>query len=189
MGNASLVSVSRETGVFGLDIVPANHNLVLLDKVLYGQKGYEFYLRNGLEMMGQGFYDAVLMDCPPSFGTLTLNALTAADLLIIPTQCEFFAARSLRRIIELVKLVREKTNPKLTFRILVTMFDRRNKISRLILEQMQRSMSDAMFDTVIEVDVKLKESPVFGKPITTYAPNTRGAQQYSALAKELTNHG
>jgi len=189
LGNASLVSVSRETAVFGLDIVPASHSLVLLDKILYGRQGYEFYLKNGLEMMGQGFYDVVLMDCPPSFGTLTLNALTAADLLIIPTQCEFFAARSLRRIIEMVKLVREKTNPKLTYRVLVTMFDRRNRISRLIFEQMRQGMSSALFKTIIEVDVKLKESPVYGQPITLYAPNTRGALQYGALAKELMNHG
>ena len=189
LGNTSLVSVSRETAVFGLDIVPASPSLVLLDKILYGRPGYEFYLKNGLEMMGQGFYDVVLMDCPPSFGTLTLNALTAADLLIIPTQCEFFAARSLRRIVEMVKLVREKTNPRLTYRVLVTMFDRRNRISRIIFNQMQQSMSSALFKTIIEVDVKLKESPAFGKPITLYAPHTRGAQQYSALAEELMNHG
>jgi chromosome partitioning protein len=189
LGNTSLVSVSRETAVFGLDIVPASPSLVLLDKILYGRPGYEFYLKNGLEMMGQGFYDVVLMDCPPSFGTLTLNALTAADLLIVPTQCEFFAARSLRRIVEMVKLVREKTNPRLTYRVLVTMFDRRNRISRIIFNQMQQSMSSALFKTIIEVDVKLKESPAFGKPITLYAPHTRGAQQYSALAEELMNHG
>ena len=189
LGNASLVSVSRETAVFGLDIVPASHSLVLLDKILYGRPGYEFYLKNGLEMMGQDFYDVVLMDCPPSFGTLTLNALTAANLLIIPTQCEFFAARSLRRVVEMVKLVREKTNPQLTYRVLVTMFDRRNRISRIIFDQMQHGMSSALFKTVIEVDVKLKESPAFGKPITLYAPTTRGAQQYSALAEELMNHG
>lgn len=189
LGNASLVSVSRETLVFGLDIAPANHSLVLLDKILYGRQGYEFYLKNGLDMMGQGFYDVVLLDCPPSFGTLTLNALTAADLLIVPTQCEYFAARALRRIVELVKLVREKTNPRLTYRVLVTMFDRRNKISRLIFEQMRQGMSHLMFNTIIEVDVKLKESPALGQPITLYAPKTRGAQQYSALAKELMQHG
>jgi chromosome partitioning protein len=188
LGNTSLVSVSRETSIFGLDIVPASPSLVLLDKILYGRQGYEFYLRNGLDMMGQGFYDLVLMDCPPSFGTLTLNALTAADLLIVPTQCEYFAARSLRRVIELVKLVREKTNPNLIYRVLVTMFDRRNRISRLIFEQMQQRIPDVMFKTIIEVDVKLKESPAFGKPITLYAPNTRGAQQYGALATELMNH-
>jgi chromosome partitioning protein len=188
LGNTSLVSVSRESLVFDLDIVPANQDLVVLDKVLYGRQGYEFHLKNGLKAMGDGFYDIVLLDCPPSFGTLTLNALTAADLLIVPTQCEYYAAHSLRQIIELVKLVRERTNPRLIYRVLVTMYDRRNKICQVILEQMQRGLSKVLFKTIIEVDTKLRESPAFGQPITLYAPKTRGTQQYRALAKELMNH-
>jgi chromosome partitioning protein len=189
LGTVSLVSVSRESPIFGLDIIPANKGLVVLDKILYGRKGYEYYLKNGLDVMGKGFYDMVLMDCPPSFGTLTLNALTAAHLLIIPTQCEFFAARSLRHVIELAKLVRVKTNSQLTYRVLVTMYDRRNKISQIILSQIQQGLKEVLFKTIIEVDTKLRESPAFGKPITLYAPNTRGAQQYRELAKELRDYG
>ena len=141
LGNTSLVSISRESSVFDLDIVPANQELVVLDKILYGRQGYEFRLKNGLDAMGEGFYDIVLIDCPPSFGTLTLNALTAADLLIVPVQCEYYAAHSLRQIVELVNLVRERTNPRLIYRVLVTMYDRRNKICQVILEQMQRGLS------------------------------------------------
>jgi len=188
LGNTSLVSISRESSLFDLDIVPANQELVVLDKILYGRQGYEFHLRNGLNAMGRGLYDIVLIDCPPSFGTLTLNALTAADLLIIPVQCEYYAAHSLRQIVELVKLVREKTNPRLIYRVLVTMYDRRNRICQIILEQMQRGLSKSLFKTIIEVDTKLRESPAFGQPITLYAPTTRGAQQYRALAEELMNH-
>ena len=189
LGNASLVSVSRECAVFGLDIAPANQGLVTIDKVLYGRKGYEFYLKNGIEAMGSSLYDFILIDCPPSVGTLTLNALTAADMLIVPVQCEYFAAQSFRQVTELVKLVREKTNPRLTYRALVTMYDRRNKICQVILEQMQQGLDGTLFKTIIEVDTKLKESPVFGQPITVYAPNTRGTAQYRALAQELINHG
>jgi chromosome partitioning protein len=189
LGNATLVSVSRECAVFGLDIVPANQSLVTIDKVLYGRKGYEFYLKNSIEAMGSSSYDFILIDCPPSMGTLTLNALTAADVLIVPVQCEYFAARSFRQVIELVKLVQEKTNPRLTYRALVTMYDRRNKINQVIFDQMQRGMDSILFKTIIEVDTKLKESPVFGQPVTLYAPNTRGAAQYRALAQELINHG
>jgi len=189
LGNTSLVSVSRESSVFDLDIVPANQELVALDKILYGRQGYEFHLKNGLDGTGDGFYDIVLIDCPPSFGTLTLNALTAADLLIVPVQCEYYAARSLRQIVELVKLVRQRTNPRLIYRVLVTMYDQRNRICQLILAQMQRKLSRVLFETVIQVDTKLRESPAFGQPVTLYAPNTRGAQQYRALAKELINHG
>jgi chromosome partitioning protein len=188
LGNTSLVSISRESSLFDLDIVPANQELVVLDKILYGRQGYEFHLKNGLNAMGRGFYDIVLVDCPPSFGTLTLNALTAADLLIIPVQCEYYAAHSLRQIVELVKLVREKTNPRLIYRVLVTMYDRRNRICQIILEQMQRGLRKTLFKTIIEVDTKLRESPAFGQPITLYAPRTRGAQQYRALAEELMNH-
>ena len=188
LGNISLVSASRESPVFDLDIVPANQELVVLDKILYGRQGYELHLNNGLNAMDGDLYDIVLMDCPPSFGTLTLNALTAADLLIIPVQCEYYAAHSLRQIVELAKLVRKRTNPRLIYRVLVTMYDQRNKICRILLDQMQRELSKVLFKTIIEVDTKLRESPAFGQPITLYSPKTRGAQQYRALAEELIEH-
>jgi chromosome partitioning protein len=188
LGNASLVSVSREGTSFGLDIVPASPDLVVLDKVLQGRPNCEFRLERALETMDDDLYDIVLIDCPPSFGLLTLNALTAADLLIIPTQCEYYAAHALRRTIELAELVRKKTNPHLVYRVLVTMYDRRNRICQVIHDRMQRGLGRFLLKTVIEVDTKLRESPVFGEPITRYAPQTRGAQQYRALAKELMHH-
>lgn len=184
---ASPVSVSRESALVGLDIIPANSRLALAEKVLYRQKGYEFYLKNMLNAMAEDYYDVILIDCPPSFGALTLNALTAADLLIIPVPCEYYAAHSLRYILELAGMVRERTNPRLAYRLLVTMYDRRNRISQLILAQMQQGLKNVLLNTIIEVDTKLRESPVFGQPITLYAPDTRSAQQYRALVQELMN--
>jgi len=188
LGYTSLVSVSRESGILGLDIVPANRMLIVLDKILYGRKDYQFHLKRCLDAMGQDFYDFVLIDCPPSFNTLTLNGLTAADMLIIPVQCDYYAAYSLRHYMKMIKQVREKMNPWLSYRVLVTMFDRRNKICQVILDQMQQGLNSTLFNTIIEIDTKLRESPAFSQPITLYAPKTRGTEQYRDLAKELMNH-
>jgi chromosome partitioning protein len=188
LGYTSLVSVSRETPVQSMDIVPANRMLVVLDKILYGRPDYQFRLKKGLDAMGQDFYDFVIIDCPPSLGTLTLNGLAAANLLIIPVQCDYYAAYSLRHFMKIIQQVREKMNPWLTYRVLVTMYDRRNNICRVILDQMQKGLNSIMLDTIIEIDTKLRESPAFGQPITQYAPTTRGAEQYRSLAQELMNH-
>ena len=188
LGNASLMSVSRETSVFGLDLVPAGRGLLTVDKILYSRANYEYNLKNVLEALPPRVYDTVLIDCPPTLATLTLNAWTAAELLMIPMQCEYYAAHALRQVIELVKAVRARTNPQLKYRVLVTMYDRRNNISRVIYEQLQQGVGALLFKTVIEVDTKLRESPVYHQPVTVYAPTTRGAEQYRALAKELTLH-
>jgi chromosome partitioning protein len=187
--NATLLGVSRETEVMGLDVVPANAGLAAVDKALYRCQNYELYLKESIADLDGTLYDYILMDCPPSFGPVTLNALTAADLMIVPTQAEYYAARSLQHVFGLIKLVRERTNPVLRYRILITMYDRRNSICVRILEQMRASFSHVLFDTIIEVDTKLRESPVAGKPITLYKSNTRGARQYRALAEELLRHG
>jgi chromosome partitioning protein len=183
--NATLVSVSRESSVMGLDIVPANMGLAAIDKVLYRCEGYETYLREALAELDSDLYDYILIDCPPSFGPLTLNALTVSDLMIIPTQAEYYAARTLQHVFDLIKLVRTKTNAGLRYRILVTMYDRRNRICGRILAQMKSAFPNILFGTVIGIDTKLREGPVVGQPITQYSPNTRAARQYRALAEEV----
>lgn len=189
LANTSLLSVSRESAVPGLDIVPANQQLALVDKILYSRKSYEFFLKQRLETLNQDLYDYVLIDCAPAFGTLTLNALTAADLLLIPIQCEYYAAKSLRSVLELTRVIRQKTNPGLNYQLLITMYDRRNRICRVIRDQLQSSLSPVLCNTIIEVDTKLRECPAYTQPITQYAPDTRGAEQYRALAKELLRYG
>lgn len=185
LSNTSLLSVSRESSVPGLDIVPANQQLGLIDKLLHDHKDYEYHLKRRLRTIPSDLYDFVLFDCAPSFGTLTLNALTASDLLVIPIQCEYFAAKSLRSILSLGQMIRKKTNPTLHYQLLITMYDRRNRICRLIRKQMEQNLQSLLFDTIIEMDTKLGESPIYVKPITQYAPQTRGAIQYRALAQEL----
>jgi chromosome partitioning protein len=185
LGQSSLTAVSRETGVYGLDIAPANNELVIIDKMLYKHPGYEYRLKTDIEGMRHNPYNIILMDCPPTFGTVTINALTAADLLVVPMPCEHYAVQSLVRMLDMVCLTRRKTNPHLSYRLLVTMYDMRNRVHPMILGYLRDRFSDALFETVIQVDTKLRESPAFAKPITEYAPKTRAARQYRALAKEL----
>jgi chromosome partitioning protein len=187
MGTSSLVGVSHETDVFGLDIVPANHELALVDKVFYRLPGYQFRLKQALDRIQQEMYDYVLLDCPPSLAPLTLNALGAADLLVIPVQCEFYAAHDLGRVIGLARQIRQQVNPNLDHRVLITLYDQRNKISKTMLEEIQNRFGDVLLRTIIQIDTKLREGPAVGQPITSYAPRSRGAEQYRALAQELTS--
>jgi chromosome partitioning protein len=185
LGEADLAETIHTTAMPLLDAGPASEDLAVLERILYNEPEYEHLLKKGLDKLAPDRYDTILIDTPPSFGPLTLNALTASDLLIIPTQCEYYAGRSLHRVLELVRLVRRQTNPELVYRVLITMYDQRNRISSIIREQLERVFSDALLDTVIEVDTKLRESPVLGRPVFLYAPNTRGAEQYRDLAQEL----
>ena len=139
LDQANLISISRESSVFNLDLAPANQGLLVLDKVLYGRQGYEYRLKTQLTALNGNYYDVLIFDCPPSFGTLTINALTAADLLIIPVPCEFYSTRSLRSYLDLVRLVNRNSNPGLTCRLLVTMFDGSSRVSRILLDQLQKA--------------------------------------------------
>lgn len=188
LANTSLVSITRETELALLDLAPANQDLNLIDKLFYKKANYMCVLKNRLAAMDPDYYDIILIDSPPFFGTLTLNALAAAHLLLIPTQCEYYASCSLRTMLQLVARLRQISNPSLAYRVLITMFDRRNRISHLIRQQLEDSFSHGLLKTVIEVDAKLRESALAGQPVTLYAPHTRGAKQYRALAQELTNH-
>jgi chromosome partitioning protein len=181
----SLASISVETQVFGLDLAPANDELVIIDKMLYRHPGYEYRLKTDIENGRRWLYDVVIIDCPPTFGTVTINALTAADLLVIPLQCEHYAVQSLIRMLEMVRLTRRKTNAGLRYRLLVTMFDMRNKVHPMILKYLRDHFEEAVFENMIQVDTKLRESPAHARPITHYAPKTRAARQYRALAREL----
>jgi chromosome partitioning protein len=185
MGTNSLVAVSQATEVLGLDIVPANYELTLVDKVFYKLPNYQFRLKQALQRIEPSLYDYILLDCPPTLSPLTLNALAAADLLILPAQCEPYAVQSLHKMLRLTIQLREQINPDMAYRVLVTLYDQRNKISRILLEQMQERLAKVLFQTIIQIDTKLRECTTFGKPITQYASKTRGAEQYRALAQEL----
>ena len=186
LNGTSLLSVSRESSLPGMDIIPANPEVGKAERFLPGKENYLRVLRNALS--GKLYYDYVLIDCPPSISAVTLNGISAADLLIIPTQAEYFSSHALRNMLTTVRQIRENTNPQLTFRILLTMLDLRNRIHRIIQDQLKNSFKQGMFETVIQIDTKLRESSVVGLPITHFAKNTRSAGQYRALALEITQN-
>ncbi len=168
----------------GLDILPADVRLASVERALYDRRNYEYLLGEILRKWHDS-YDYILLDCPPSLGAVTLMALTTAQMVLVPVQCEFYAARGLNRLLDIVSEVKKHTNPHLDYHLLATMYDRRNNICRTVLEQLQTHFSGALFETVIGVDTRLRESPVTGEPVLLYAPRTRAAQQYRSLAEEV----
>jgi chromosome partitioning protein len=182
--NESLI----ETNIAGVDLVAANPSLEQAEQVLPIYLNYTTRLRNAIEGAGSLPYQFILIDCPPSLGAITINALTAADLLIIPTQAEYFSAYALRDMMTIIRQIRAEDNPKLAYRVLVTLLDQRNRAHRDIREQLERTFGIGLFKTVIEIDTKLRESPILGMPITQYKPNSRGALQYRGLAEELIQY-
>jgi chromosome partitioning protein len=177
-----------ETNISGVDLVPSNPSLEQAEQVLPIYLNYTTRLRNAIDGANPLPYQFVLIDCPPSLGAITVNALTAADLLIIPTQAEYFSAYALRDMMTIIRQIRSEDNPKLAYRVLVTLLDQRNRAHRDIREQLERTFGIGLFKTVIEIDTKLRESPILGLPITQYKPNSRGAQQYRGLAEELIQY-
>jgi chromosome partitioning protein len=130
-------------------------------------------------------YDFIILDCPPSVGAVTLNALNAADMLIIPTQPEYFSAHALRSMMGAIQQIRNRYNPNLVYRILITMFDKRNRIHREVEQQIRDTFKSGVFNTHIGVDTQLRESALQGLPITHFKTSSRSSQQYNALAQEL----
>ncbi len=183
-----LLSPLQKTPIKNLDLIPSNMQIENAEKYLPIRTNYLDTLRSALAAASPIPYEFVLMDCPPALGAITLNALSASDLLIIPSQAEFFSAYALRNMMTTIRRVRQDGNPGLVYRILVTMLDRRNRTHRNIYEQLIAAFGDGVFTSVIEVDTKLRESPMSGQPITVYRPNSRGSLQYRVLAQELIEY-
>jgi len=170
-----------------LKILPSFTDLIGAEVELIGKKGREILLKNLLEPIAQD-YTYILLDCPPSLGLLTVNALTAAHSLLVPLQCEFFAMEGLSQLLETYKRVRRHLNPGLRIEgVLLTMFDKRNNLSHQVAEEAEKYLKNLVFDARIPRNVRLGEAPSFGKPILLYDITSRGAQSYLALAKEIMN--
>ena len=172
-----------------LDVLPSNVDLIGAEIELVDLPSRELRLKKSLKKIWER-YDYILIDCPPSLGLLTLNSLAAADSILIPVQCEYYALEGLSRLLETIGLVRKGINPRLEIEgFLLTMFDSRNNLSRQVTEEVKKHFSDRVFDAIIPRNVKLGECPSFGKPIILYDITCKGAQSYLQLAKEVMGNG
>ena len=188
-GARFLAEVLRQTEIPQLVVVPATKDLVGAEIELVGIENREYQLRDAIVSV-RDRYDYILLDCPPSLGLLTLNALTAADSLLVPIQSEYYALEGLSALLETMNLVRNGLNPRMYLEgIVVTMFDSRNRLSHQVVEEIRAHFPDKLFRTIIRRNVRLSESPSYGKPICLYDPSSTGAQDYLELAKELMTHG
>jgi len=185
---APIQSAINTTAIEKLDLVACNGRMESAEQYLPIRTNYLLTLRTAMEPVARMGYDFALLDCPPSLGAITLNALAASDLLMIPTQAEYFSAYALRNMMTTVRRIRKEANSHLAYRILVTLMDRRNRTHRNIHEQLVATFGEGVFSTIIELDTKLRESPIAGQPITRYKPNSRGSLQYRVLAQELVEY-
>jgi chromosome partitioning protein len=188
-GSRFLGEVLCQTDVPQLLLIPATKDLVGAEVELVNADRREYRLRDALISV-ETHYDYILLDCPPSLGLLTLNALTAAESLLIPIQSEYYALEGLSAILETMSLVQKSLNQALRLEgIVITMFDSRNRLSHQVVEEIRAHFPDRMFNSIIRRNVRLSESPSYGKPICLYDPTSSGAQDYRDLAKELINRG
>jgi chromosome partitioning protein len=184
-GNVALADAVCPTELPHLFIVPASKDLVGAEVELVSAQRREFRIKDALAVVDRD-YDYVLLDCPPSLGLLTLNALTAADSLLVPIQSEYYALEGLSALLETMSLVQRGLNPALYLEgIVVTMFDSRNRISHQVVDEIRAHFPDKLYRTIIRRNVRLSESPSYGKPVCSYDPGSTGAQDYRDLAKEL----
>ncbi|OUP10445.1 AAA family ATPase [Collinsella sp. An2] len=168
-------------------VVPATIQLAGAEVELVSAMARETRLKEALEPVKDAF-DFIFIDCPPSLGLLTINALTAADSVLIPIQCEYYALEGVTKLLESMKMVKGRLNKELdTYGVLLTMFDSRTSLSNQVVEEVRNYFGDTTFKTLIPRTVKLSEAPSYGMPVISYAPNNKGAKAYMSLAKEVIN--
>jgi chromosome partitioning protein len=189
MGEADILEAIKPTELKKLFCVPSNGHLTGAEVELVSLEERETRLQNALETIRKDF-DFILIDCPPSLGFLTLNALTAADSVLIPIQSEYYALEGLSSLMETVERVRESLNPKLEIEgALLTMHDSRTRLSFQVSEEVRKFFGEKVYNTIIPRNVQLSESPSFGKPIILYDIRSSGAQAYLNLTKEVVKNG
>ena len=186
-GNTNILNSIRDTMIPKLDIIPTSPNLSVLEQELVNIENREFIIQKLMEDI-KDIYDYIIIDCPPSLGLLTVNALCAVKNLIIPLQTEFYALEGLTQLIKTLDLVQQNFNKNIKLQgILLTMYDTRNKISEMVSKDVKEHFGDKVFKTIIPRNVRVSEAPSFGQPVLMYDINCPGSQAYAALAGEIIN--
>jgi chromosome partitioning protein len=189
INHVSIRNVIVSTGIPNLFVVPSTIQLAGAEIELVSIVSREHRLKEAIADI-RALYDYIFIDCPPSLGLLTVNALTAADSIMIPIQCEYYALEGLSQLINTIKIVQRHLNPYLTIEgVLLTMFDARTNLSIQVVEEVKRYFKDKVYRTVVPRNVRLSEAPSHGKPIILYDPRSRGAEVYFDLAKEVIRNG
>ena len=185
--HADIRNAIYTTDIDGLDIIPAHIDLVGAEIEMLNMEHRERVLKNLLAQM-KGEYDYIIIDCSPSLGLITVNALTAADSVIIPVQCEYFALEGISKLLNTIRIIKSKLNPKLEIEgFLLTMYDSRLRLANQIYDEVKRHFQELVFKTVIQRNVKLGEAPSHGLPAILYDADSTGTKNYLALAKEIIN--
>jgi chromosome partitioning protein len=187
---APIRSLILDTELEFLKIVPSNIDLIGAEIELVSFQDRETRLKKSLEEIKSEF-DFFIIDCPPSLGLITVNSFTASDSVLIPLQCEYYPMEGLSQLLKTIKLIKNNLNPSLAIEgILLTMFDKRNNISHQVMEEVRKHFGSLVFKAIIPRNVRLSECPSFGKPIILYDADSRGAESYLDLAREImANHG
>ena len=186
LGGGAAMELGIPTDVAGLHLLVADPDLAGAEVELAGLERREYFLRDALHRSEEGAHDYAIIDCPPSLGLLTLNGLVAADGVLVPLQCEFFALEGISQIVRTVERVRQRLNPRLHLQgIVLTMFDRRNNLSELVAADARSFFGDRVYKTVIPRNIRVSEAPSHGLPALIYDHSCSGSRAYMALAREL----
>jgi chromosome partitioning protein len=184
--NGNMADFIQAAGVDGVDLVPSSAWLVGVEKILAGEVGAETILRRNLDRLPPNRWDYVLLDCPPTLGVLTVNALAAVKELLVPVEAHVMALSGLAQLLHTVEIIKERLNPDLRISgILACRVDARTRHAREVVEQLRERSGPLVYKTVIRENIRLAECPSFGQPITEYDPKSAGARDYRALADEI----
>lgn len=189
LGQVGIEKVICKDALENLDVLPTNINLSAAEIELIGVEEKEFIIRKEVDKVKKN-YDFIVIDCPPSLSMLTINAMTTADSVLVPIQCEYYALEGLSQLIHTIDLVKERLNPELKIEgIVFTMYDARTNLSLQVVENVKDNLQQTIYKTIIPRNIRLAEAPSHGLPINLYDPKSSGAESYMLLAEEVINKG